>query len=153
MMVSVLDVWVTPPDKHMSSPRWARSLRHTHWSLHCKLVQTGHLLQNEPTCDVASPARPPKCTGCELILYSKEPRDSLEIKKIAQGWVWKAPKGLSLLNTNWQESPTVRATGRGNSPPQHPGWAAYVWMDIFRHCARFLSLYLYFTHGINMANV
>lgn len=70
---------------------------------------------------------------------------------MAQGWVWKAPKGLSVLNTNWQESPTVRATGRGNSPPQHPGWAAYVWMDIFRHCARFLCLYLYFTDGFNMA--
>lgn len=104
-----------------------------------------------PTTDAASPVRPPKCSGYELILYSLKSH-SLEIKT-AQGWVWKAPKGLSVVNANWQEHPTVRETGRGNSPPQHPGWPAYVWMDIFRHQAGFLSLYLCVTAGIDMAKV
>lgn len=100
--------------------------------------------------DTASPAWPPKCTGCELILYSKESY-SLEIKKRLRDESGRHPK-VCRNYANWQESPTVKATGRGNSPPQHPGWPAYVWMDIFRHCAGFLSLYLCFTAGIDMAS-
>lgn len=56
-----------------------------------------------------------------------------------------------MVNANWQERPTVRATGRGNSPPQHPGWPAYVWIDIFGHCAGFRRLYLCLTASIDMA--
>lgn len=92
----------------------------------------------------------PSVQDVELILYSEESY-SLEIKEKAHGWVWKAPKGLSVVNANWQESPTERATGRGNSPRQHPGWLAYVWLDIFRHCAGFLSQYLCLAAGIDMA--
>lgn len=51
-------------------------------------------------------------------------------------------KGWSVVNANWQERPTVGATGKGNSPPQHPGSPAYVWMDIFRHRGGFLSVSL-----------
>lgn len=76
--------------------------------------------ESMPITDTAPPVRPPKCTGYEVILYNKGSH-SLEIKT-AQGWVWKAPKGPSVVNANWQGHPTVRATGRGNSPPQHPGW-------------------------------
>lgn len=100
MTVSVLDFWDTPPDKHMCSPHWvwsSFSLQNTNWSLQCKLVQTGHLLQREPRCDASSPAWPPKCTGCELILYSKEPRDSLEINKMAQDESGRHPKVCQCL--------------------------------------------------------
>lgn len=73
-------------------------------------------------------------------------------EKRVGGWVWTAPRGLSVLNANWRERPAVRATGRGNSSPQHPGWPAYVRMDIFRHCSTgFLRLYLCFTAGIDTA--
>lgn len=55
-----------------------------------------------------------------------------------------------MVNTNWQERPTVGATGKGNSPPQHPGSPAYVWMDIFRHGGGFVSCFSALKQGLTV---
>lgn len=61
-------------------------IRYTLWSLRCKDVQRGWLLHRAPRSDAASSAWPPKYTGCELILYSKEfllPRDKKKDLKMS----------------------------------------------------------------------